>query len=189
MGVVINAFFCASTISAPETKPKHVNHMYSRARGLLQCHLRVIQVKRIIREPGAVCVCEAPREEFRPRQTENIQNGLLAGNKDKTYKRQMYCVSEWLILYNRLWVIDCLIDQVFLWFMASLDPFRKIASNFVDDEMRDRWWGVVDVGGPRVIDWPTNRGGKGERERRREYTKITWIMYSIPADGSCVYTY
>lgn len=65
-----------------------------------------------------------------------------------------------------------MIDQVFLAFMASLDPFRKIASNLVDDEMRDRWWGVVDVVGgigPRVIDlmYPHKQGWK-RREREEE---------------------
>lgn len=80
-----------------------------------------------------------------------------------------------------------MIDQVFLAFMASLDPFRKIASNLVDDEMRDRWWGVVDVVGgigPRVIDlMDPQTGVEKERERRRrEYTKITWIIFA----GNCI---
>lgn len=184
MGVVINAFFCASTISAPETKPKHVNYMYSQVKGFssvsFESHSSQADHPRAGR---SACVCEAPQEEFRPRQTENIQNGLLAGNKDKTYKRQMYCVSEWLILYSRLWLIAWSIKCSF----DSLDPFRKIASNLVDDarSMVGRCWC-----GWSTSDWLAHKQGWKRRERRRrEYTKITWIMYSIPADGSCVYTY
>lgn len=108
MGVVINAFFCASTISAPETKPKHVNHMYSLARGLLQCHLRVIQVKRIIREPGAVRVfARHHKRSFAPDRQRTFKTASSLGIKIKHTKDKCIAwVSDWYYIVGYDWLID-----------------------------------------------------------------------------------